>query len=199
MTKSRDSSAGSAALGERAATLHAAMLRINATLDVDTVLEKVVESARELANVPVIFVSGYGRDATLADALEAGAVDHIVKPFSPTELVARVRAALRQRGDSPPFVLGTLTVDYGRRRASVEGREIGLTATEFDLLAALSRDAGRVVTYETLLRTVWRGRPHASANLVRIFVRTLRRKLGDAAAEPVWIFNERVGYRIPAP
>ncbi|MYA15325.1 MAG: PAS domain-containing protein [Gammaproteobacteria bacterium] len=102
--------------------------------------------------------------------------------------------------DSAPFVLGTLSVDYGRRRASVEGREIGLTATEGDLLAALSRDAGRIVTYETLLRTVWRGRPHASANLVRIFVRTLRRKLGDAAAEPVWIFNERgVGYRMPAP
>ena len=154
----------------------------------------------ELANMPVVFVSGYGRDATVAEALEAGAVDYIVKPFSPTELVARVRAALRRREDSAPFVLGTLSVDYGRRRASVEGREIDLTATEFDLLAALSRDAGRVVTYETLLRTVWRGRSHASANLVRIFVRTLRRKLGDAAAEPVWIFNERgVGYRMPAP
>ena len=150
----------------------------------------------ELANMPVVFVSGYGRDATVAEALEAGAVDYIVKPFSPTELVARVRAALRRREDSAPFVLGTLSVDYGRRRAIVEGREIDLTATEFDLLAALSRDAGRVVTYETLLRTVWRGRSHASANLVRIFVRTLRRKLGDAAAEPVWIFNER-GRRLP--
>ena len=154
----------------------------------------------ELSGMPVVFVSGYGRDATVAEALEAGAADYIVKPFSPTELVARVRAALRRREDSAPFVLGTLSVDYGRRRASVGGREVDLTATEFDLLAALSRDAGRVVTYETLLRTVWRGRPHASANLVRIFVRTLRRKLGDAAAEPVWIFNERgVGYRMPAP
>ena len=154
----------------------------------------------ELAGIPVVVVSGYGRDATVAEALEAGAADYIVKPFSPTELIARVRAALRRHEDSAPFVLGALSVDYGRRRASVRGREIDLTATEFDLLAALSRDAGRVVTYETLLQTVWRGRAHASANLVRIFVRTLRRKLGDAPAEPAWIFNERgVGYRMPAP
>ncbi|MCY3789180.1 MAG: helix-turn-helix domain-containing protein, partial [Gemmatimonadetes bacterium] len=77
---------------------------------------------------------------------------------------------------------------------------VDLTATEYELLCVLALDAGRVVTYETLLRRVWNGRDGADAHLVRIFVRTLRRKLGEDAANPTWIFNERgVGYRMAAP
>ena len=77
----------------------------------------------ELSDLPVIFISGYGRDETVAAALEAGAADYIVKPFSPTELVARVRAALRRHEEPGPFVLGDLAIDYGRRRVS--GRRQG--------------------------------------------------------------------------
>ncbi len=159
-----------------------------------------MQEVPELSDLPVIFISGYGRDETVAAALEAGAADYIVKPFSPTELVARVRAALRRHEEPGPFVLGDLAIDYGRRRVSVAGDPVTLTATEFELLRVLALDAGRVVTYETLLRRVWNGRDSADANLVRIFVRTLRRKLGDDAANPVWIFNERgVGYRMAGP
>ena len=159
-----------------------------------------MQEVPELSDLPVIFISGYGRDETVAAALEAGAADYIVKPFSPTELVARVRAALRRHEEPGPFVLGDLAIDYGRRRVSVGGEAVDLTATEFELLRVLALDAGRVVTYETLLRRVWSGRDSADANLVRIFVRTLRRKLGDDAANPVWIFNERgVGYRMAGP
>ncbi|MDE0343605.1 MAG: response regulator [Deltaproteobacteria bacterium] len=154
----------------------------------------------ELSDLPVIFISAYGRDETVAKALEAGAADYIVKPFSPTELVARVRAALRRHEEPEPFVLGALAIDYGRRRVTVAADAVDLTPTEFELLRVLSLNAGRVVTYDTLLRRVWSGRGSADANLVRIFVRNLRRKLGDDAANPTWIFNERgVGYRMPEP
>ena len=161
---------------------------------------KLMSTLPELADVPVIFVSGYGRDETVARALEAGAADYLVKPFSPTELAARVRAALRRTDDPETFRLGELAIDYDRRRASVAGRMIDLTATEFDLLRALSLDAGRVVTSDVLLRRIWTGRERTGTNVVRTFVASLRRKLGDDAANPAWIFNERgVGYRMPRP
>ena len=159
-----------------------------------------MQEVPELADLPVIFISGYGRDETVAAALEAGASDYVVKPFSPTELVARVRAALRRHEEPGPFVLGDLAIDYGRRRVSVAGNPVDLTATEYELLRVLALDAGRVVTFDTLLRRIWSGRDNADANLVRIFVRTLRQKLGEDAANPAWIFNERgVGYRMAAP
>ena len=154
----------------------------------------------ELADLPVIFISAYRRDETVAKALEAGAVDYIAKPFSPTELVARVRAALRRREAPEPFAVGDLAIDYERRRVTVDGVPVELTATEYELLRILSLDAGRVVTFETLLRRVWPKRENADANLVRNFVRNLRRKLGESAASPAWLFNERgVGYRMAKP
>ncbi len=154
----------------------------------------------ELSDRPVIFISGYGRDETVAAALEAGAADYIVKPFSGIELVARVRAALRRHEAPEPLVLGALAIDFNRRRVSVSGEAVALTATEFELLRVLALDAGRVTTYDTLLRRIWGSRNGADTNLVRIFVRNLRRKLGDDAANPTWIFNERgVGYRMAEP
>ena len=154
----------------------------------------------ELADVPVVFISGYGRDETVARALQAGAADYLVKPFSPTELVARVRAALRRTDGPESFRLGGLAIDYAARRVTVDGRAVELTATEFELLRALSLDAGRVVPTDTLLRRLWSGRKREGTNVVRTFVANLRRKLGDDAAAPVWIFNEHgVGYRMPKP
>ena len=153
-----------------------------------------------LADLPVLFISGYGRDETVARALEAGAEDYIVKPFSPTELVARVRAALRRRADPEPFVLGELALDYDRRRVTLAGRPVELTATEYELLRVLSLNAGRVVTYATLLRQVWAGRSNADAKIVRAYVQRLRRRLADDAKRPVYIQTElRVGYRMPRP
>ena len=151
-----------------------------------------------LADVPVLFISGYGRDETVARALEAGAEDYIVKPFSPTELVARVRAALRRRADPEPFVLGELAIDYDGRRVTLAGRPVPLTATEYELLRVLSLNAGRVVSYATLLRQVWAGRCGADPRIVRAFVKRLRRRLHDDPRRPVYIQTEfRVGYRMP--
>ena len=154
----------------------------------------------ELSDLPVIFISAYRRDETVAQALDAGAVDYIAKPFSATELVARVRAVLRRRADPQPFVVGQLAIDYMLRRVTVGGVLIHLTATEYKLLRVLSLEAGQVVTFETLLRRVWSNRDNADANLVRIFVRNIRHKLGDSATSPVYLFNQRgVGYRLAKP
>ena len=163
--------------------------------DVDGI--ELMQKVPELSDLPVIFISAYRRDETVAHALEAGAADYIAKPFSPTELVARVRAALRRHVEPGPFRLGKLAIDYTDRRVTVGGEAVDLTATEYELLRVLSLDAGRVVTFDTLLRRVWAKRENADVNLVRIFVRTLRRKLGDSAASPSYIFSQRgVGYRM---
>ena len=166
--------------------------------DVDGI--ELMEQLPELADLPVIFISAYRRDETVSKALESGAADYLVKPFSPTELVARVRAALRRREAPERFVVGDLTVDYKRRRVTAGGVPVELTATEYELVRVLSLDAGRVVTFETLLRRVWPKRENADANLVHNFVKNLRRKLGDSAASPAYLFNERgVGYRMAKP
>ena len=161
---------------------------------------KLMRTLPELAELPVIFISAYGRDETIVRALETGASDYIVKPFSPSELVARIRMALRERAQPEHFRLGDLEIRYEERQVFVAGREIELTATQFDLLRALSLNAGRVSTFEMLLRQVWSGREHADADLVRAFVKMLRNKLGDDPKAPAWIFNQRgVGYRMPSP
>ena len=158
---------------------------------------ELMERVPEMTEVPVIFISGYGRGETIARALEIGAADYIVKPFSPTELTARVQAALRRQTEAEPFLLGELAIHYEGRRVTVGGRRVELTATEYELLRVLSLNVGRVMAYDTLLRRVWHGRDSADARLVRSFVKRLRRKLGDEAARPAYIFTERgVGYRM---
>ena len=161
---------------------------------------ELLENVPELADLPVIFISGYGRDETIARALDAGAADYIVKPFSPTELTARVRAALRRQAEPEPFLLRDLAIDYEQRRVTVAGRAVSLTVKEYELLRVLSVNAGRVTTYDALLRQVWATRDEGDPDLVRTFVKKLRRKLGDDAASPAYLFNERgVGYRMPRP
>ena len=150
-----------------------------------------------LADLPVIFLSAYGKDETIAKALDSGGADYIVKPFSPTELTARVRAVLRRRADPEPFVLGDLTIDYDRRLVTVAGSPVRCTPLEYELLRVLSLNAGRVVTHETLLRQVWGDGGSAGTQPVRDFVKKLRRKLGDDPGKPAYIENERgVGYRM---
>ena len=157
-----------------------------------------------IADVPIIFVSAYGKDQIIAQAFERGATDYIVKPFSPTELVARVRAALRRMSNShrseplEPYVLGDLRIDYDERRVTVAGREVRLTAGEYSLLYELSVEAGRVLTHDQLLRRIWSLRNSGDVRVLRTLVKRLRRKLDDDAGSPTYIFAEpRVGYRMP--
>ena len=161
---------------------------------------ELMDRVPELADRPVIFISAYGRDETIARALETGAADYLVKPFSPTELTARIRAVLRRQAEPEPFLLGELAIDYDRRRVTMAGIPVDLTATEYELLRVLSLNAGRVSSYEDLLRRVWSGKGYRDPKLVRAFIKKLRRKLGDDAARPAYIRTERgVGYRMGTP
>ena len=151
-----------------------------------------------LGDRPVIFLSVYGRDETIARALDMGAADYVVKPFSPTELVARIRSALRRVRKTWSYRAGDLEIDREERRVTLVSQPLKLSATEFDLLSELAANAGRVVTYDDLLRRVWRSRNKGDTRVVHSFVRRLRRKLGDDAGSPTYIFTEpRVGYRMP--
>ena len=161
---------------------------------------KLMRRVPGLADRPVIFISAYGRDETIARALESGAADYIVKPFSPTELAARVRTALHGRAKAEPFRLGALVIVYDERRVTVCGRPVNLTATEYKVLEMLSAEAGRVLTYDTLLREVWGVHNSNDTNPVRICIRRLRRKIGDDPKKPTYIFNQHgVGYRMARP
>ncbi len=161
-------------------------------------LMKEVVSARD---VPVIFVSAYGQDQLVARAFEMGADDYVVKPFSPTELVARIRAALRRRTTSEPsipYVVGDLTIDYTERLVTLGGSPVDLTAIQYRLLVELSANAGRVLTYEHLLRRVWGSDGDADVRPMRTAISAIRGKLGDDAGNPTYIFTKlRVGYSMP--
>ncbi len=161
---------------------------------------ELMETVPGLADLPVIFISAYGRDETIAKALEKGAVDYLVKPFSATELTARIQAALRKRAGPETFVLGGLAVDYDERRVTVDDRPVRLAATEVGVLRLLTPNAGRVPTYESLIRQLGNGPDSGDPDRVRTFVKQLRRKLGDDPARPSYVLNERgVGYRVPKP
>ena len=163
-----------------------------------------MELMKEIAAIgeaPVIFLSAHGQEQLVARALDEGAADYLVKPFSAVELAARIRLALRRREmpePSQPYVLGDLTIDYAERRVSLAGRAVEMTDIEYRTLAELSVNAGRVLTYEHLLRRVWRLEPDADLRPMRSVIRRLRRKLGENAEDPTYIFTElRVGYRMP--
>ena len=155
------------------------------------------------AELPVIFLSAYGQEDVIAKALDMGAADYVMKPFAPTELAARIRAALRRHAggilfmQSEAYQLGDLAINYAERSVSVAGRPVTLTATEYALLFELSSNAGVVMTHGQLLRRVWGEGKSGDAGLVRTIVKRLRHKLGDDAHNPKYIFTEpRVGYRM---
>ena len=153
--------------------------------------------------VPVIFLSAYGQEDVVARAFDMGAADYMVKPFSPTELIARIRAARRRVADGPTsepngvYTLGDLTIDYDHREIYVAGQAVKLTATEYHLLQEISAGDGKPVTHDRLLRRVWGYASSGDPQMIRAHMRRLRRKLGDDAGSPSYITTEpRVGYRM---
>ncbi len=156
---------------------------------------------RAVADLPVIFVSAYGQDQLVARAFNMGADDYVVKPFSPTELAARIGAARLWRAapePSEPYVLEDLVINYTERLVTLAGEPVRLTAIEYRTLAELSANDGRVSTYEHLLRRIRGMEERNGIGPLRTIVNTLRRRLGDDAKNPTYIFTElRVGYRMP--
>ena len=158
----------------------------------------------QISDAPVVFLSGRGVELDIERAFEMGADDYIVKPFSPTELVARVRASLRRAsassgvGGLEPYELGDLRIDFGKRIVTKADRPLQLTATEYRLLFELSVNAGRLLTNDQLLRRIWPLKDPRDSQVLRAYVKRLRSRLGDDANNPTYIFNEpRVGYRMP--
>ena len=167
---------------------------------------ELMQGILQTTNIPIIFLSAYGQDDYVTRAFRSGAADYVVKPFSPTELVARIQAALHKWAGLPiteptePYVLANLTINYAERKVFVSGRQVALTATEYDLLAQLSINYERPLTHDQLLRRVWGLGHSGDARLVRTVVTRLRRKLGDNAHQPAYIFTQPgVGYRMPQP
>ena len=161
---------------------------------------------REVSEVPIIFLSANDQEENVVKALAMGADDYMIKPFSSTELLARVASSLRKRRGAgttaplQPFNVGDLDIDYADRSVTVSGRPVGLSATEYKLLFELSTNAGRVLTRDQILRRVWGLEYSGERDLLRAAVKNLRRKLGDDANDPRFIFTEpRVGYRMAKP
>ena len=143
-----------------------------------------MQQIQETRQVPVVFLSAHGQDELVAGALDFGAADYVVMPFSPAELVARIRAALsRQAAPEPvdPYLPGDLVIDYTGRRVTLAGRQVRLTAIEHRTLAELSLNEGRVLTYGHLRRRVWGVDGEADKRPMRAVIGILRRRLGDDA------------------
>lgn len=160
----------------------------------------VLKTVREWSQVPVLILSVRSDEAGKIAALDAGAQDYVTKPFSTGELLARLRGLLRDRArDAVPaaLTLGPLAIDAVEHRASLSGEDLKLTRKEFDLLWLLAGHAGRLVTQDMILKAIW-GPAHAGdSQYLRVYIRQLRAKLGDDAADPRWIFTEPgVGYRL---
>jgi two-component system, OmpR family, KDP operon response regulator KdpE len=169
--------------------------------DVDGVA--VVEELRRWFGSPIVVVSARQQEDDKVKALDAGANDYLTKPFGTSELLARLRAALRPThriGTEPEqgvFVSGELRVDRDRYEVSVRGQPVKLTPLEYRLLHALVRNAGKVVTRRQLLREVW-GETHVEeAHYLRVYMSSLRRKVEENPARPRWLVTEQnVGYRL---
>ena len=169
----------------------------------DGLAAELVRRVLEEADAPVILLASSGQEEAMAHALDLGVSDYLVKPFSPAELEARVRAALRRRDQphlaapSAAYVLGSLTIDYTQRRVSVAGSAVELTPNEYALLAELAVNAGRTLTHDHLLQRVWSPGRRGQRWLLREVVRRLRGKLGDDANDPAYIFTvQGTGYRL---
>ncbi len=166
---------------------------------------EIISRVREWSQVPIIIVSARGREDEKVQALNAGADDYLTKPFGVSELLARIRVALRHaaviraggQDAVSRFEVGDLVVDMANRRVFVREVEIHLTPLEYKLLTTLVKNAGKVLTHRYLLEQVWGPGYLEQTHYPRIFVASLRRKLEDDPAEPRYLLTEQgVGYRL---
>jgi two-component system response regulator RegX3 len=146
---------------------------------------EVCRRLRARSDVPIIVITARGDEVDRVVGLELGADDYLVKPFGFRELVARIRAVTRRRQPRPdeprPVLVGPLELDRRTRRVRMAGVDVALTAKEFDLLALLASDAGRVLTRQEILEAVWDAHWYGPTKTLDVHVASLRRKLGDPA------------------
>jgi two-component system KDP operon response regulator KdpE len=165
---------------------------------------QVLAALRREGHVPVIIVSARGREHDKVQALDLGADDYLTKPFGVHELLARVRATLRRSGsvlDStlPAYLHAELEVDFGGRRVKLAGRDVSLTPKQYDVLAYLARNAGKVLTHRQILQAAWGGQYADEVDYVWTYVRRIRRRIEPDPSHPRFVLTEPgVGYRMPS-
>jgi two-component system KDP operon response regulator KdpE len=163
---------------------------------------ELVAALRADPAIPVIIVSAREETEQKVAALDLGASDYVTKPFDSDELLARIRAALRQTvapAETAPLLVGAVEIDLERRRIRRDGEEVHLTPKEYAVLAALAQHPGRVVTHGQLLRTAWGPAQADQTEYLRVVMRALRQKLEAEPSRPALLLNEPgVGYRLMA-
>ena len=164
---------------------------------------EVLRQVRDFSTVPVIVISARIQETEKVAALDAGADDYITKPFGTSELLARIRTALRHSQASAPgkteavYRSGDLMIDFDKRLVTIAGQEIHLTQIEYKLVSLLAQNAGKVLTYDYIINHIWG--PYADSNnqILRVNMAHIRRKMGENPAEPKYINTEvGVGYRM---
>ena len=165
----------------------------------------VIRETRKWSDMPIIVISARIQEKEKVEALDAGADDYITKPFGTSELLARIRTAMRHSNKmsaadvmmNRPYHAKDLTVDFDKRLITLEGREIHLTRVEYKIVSFLARNSGKVITYDALINQIWG--PYAGDNnrILRVNMANIRRKLEKNPGEPEYIFTELgVGYRM---
>ena len=166
----------------------------------------ILREVRSWSNLPIIVVSARTHERDKVAALDMGADDYIEKPFGTSELLARIRTAIRHTrttlnnggiAQSGKFTVGALTVDYDKHHVLVEGKDVHLTLNEFKIVALLGKYAGKVLTYDFLIKEIWGPKAKADNQILRVNMANIRRKIEKNPADPQYIFTEiGVGYRM---
>lgn len=170
--------------------------------DIDGI--EVIEKVREWSNIPIIVVSARGNERQKVEALDKGADDYLTKPFSISELLARIRVSLRhlvankdQHEVMSSFRVKNLFIDFDKRRVTVDGKEIHLTPIEYKIMALLCKYSGKVLTHNFIIREIWGSTLGNETKSLRVFMANLRRKIEKDPAQPEYIYTEvGVGYRL---
>ena len=175
--------------------------------NVDNVETRNLVKIREICNIPILMLSAKSEDTDKVLGLNFGADDYITKPFGTEELMARIRAVLRSHRYSEKndgnhigkFQFQDLMIDYDKRQVLVDGKEIELTQTEYNILTFLSIHAGKVLTYAAIIQAVWGYSDYGSVKKLQVNMKNIRKKMGVTPGEKRYIVNELgVGYRMLA-
>lgn len=167
---------------------------------------EVLKSVRKWSNLPVVVVSARNHEHDKVEALDYGADDYLVKPFGTSELLARIRTAIRHTrttlsntliAQSGKFVTGDLTIDYDKHQVLMHGENAGLTVNEYKIVALLGKYAGKVLTYDFIIRELWGPKAKTDNQILRVNMANIRRKIEPTPGNPQYIFTEvGVGYRM---
>lgn len=168
--------------------------------------QSIISAVRGWTKLPIIVISARSQERDKVEALDRGADDYITKPFGTSELLARIRTAIRHTytcalnedvSQTGIFKAGELTVDYDRRGVLIRGEDARLTQNEFKIIALLGKYAGKVLTYDYILKELWGPSAKGNNQILRVNMANIRRKIEDNPAEPKYIFTEvGIGYRM---